>query len=140
MQQDIKNKGEKMAKTREGSVWYDKKRPFCGLPLSFTKYELTKDRLFIERGLINTTYDEIRLYKIKDVSLSRNLIQKIFKVGTLHVCSSDSSLKDFKIEHIKNPKDVMELLSQNIEIQRDAHRVVSREIMTDCDDDEFEND
>ena len=129
-----------MVKTREGSIWHDKKRPFCGLPLSFTKYELTKDRLFIEKGLLSTTYDEIRLYRIKDVSLSRNLIQKMFKVGTLHLYSSDSSLKDFKIEHIKNPKDVMELLSKNIEIQRDAHRVVSREIMTNCDDDEFEND
>ena len=81
MWDNIFKKGEKMAKTREGSIWYDKKRPFCGLPLSFTKYELTKDRLFIEKGLINTTYDEIRLYRIKDVSLSRNLIQKMFKVG-----------------------------------------------------------
>ena len=28
-------------------LWTDKKRPFFGLPLSFTRYTLTKDKLII---------------------------------------------------------------------------------------------
>ena len=32
-------------------IWQDRKRTFLGLPWSFTKYMLTEDRLFVEKGL-----------------------------------------------------------------------------------------
>ena len=34
-------------------IWSDRKRTLFGLPLSFTKYRLTEDRLFIEKGFLN---------------------------------------------------------------------------------------
>ena len=34
-------------------VWSDKKRPFLGLPISFTKYSLSEDKLYIETGFLN---------------------------------------------------------------------------------------
>ena len=39
-------------------IWHDRKRIFCGLPWTFTKYSLTKDRLFIETGLFNYKQNE----------------------------------------------------------------------------------
>ena len=32
-------------------VWKDRKRNFLGLPWTFTKYSLSEDRFFIEKGL-----------------------------------------------------------------------------------------
>ena len=59
-------------------IWSDRKRTIFGLPLSFTKYSLTNDRLFIQTGLFTTVEDEVRLYRIMDVKLTRTLGQKLF--------------------------------------------------------------
>ncbi len=120
------------------TIWQDRKRTLFGLPLSFTKYSLTEERLFIERGFLNKNEDEVRLYRIMDISLSRSLGQRIFGVGTIRCCSADKTMKDFDIISIKNPKEVKEQLSELVEAQRDAKRVTNREFMEHGDDDEAE--
>ncbi|MBQ8085581.1 MAG: PH domain-containing protein [Lachnospiraceae bacterium] len=112
-------------------LWSDRKRTLFGLPLSFTKYSMTDERLFIEQGFLNKKEDEVRLYRIMDVSLSRSFGQRMFGVGTIHCCSADKSMKDFDIVSIKHPKEVKEQLSELVEKQRDAKRVTNREFMSD---------
>lgn len=114
-------------------IWHDRKRIFCGLPWTFTKYSLTKDRLFIETGLFNYKQNETRLYRILDLQLTRSFIQRIFGLGTIKVCSSDKALGNFDIKNIKFSSNVKELLSVNIEEQRQKNRVSSREFMNGTD-------
>ena len=59
----------------EPILWKDRKR-ILGLPISFTRYELTATRLTIRKGLFSTTTDETRLYRVLDTSLTRTLGQK----------------------------------------------------------------
>ena len=96
-------------------LWSDRKRTLFGLPLSFTKYSMTEERFFIEQGFLNKKEDEVRLYRIMDVSLSRSFGQRLFGVGTIHCCSADKSMKDFDIISIKHPKEVKEQLSELVE-------------------------
>lgn len=112
-------------------LWKDRKRIIFGLPWTFTKYSLTNERLFIESGLFTAKENECRLYRIMDLQLTRTLGQRIFNLGTITICSSDKSLGDFELKNIKNPKEVKELLAEQVEVQRDKKRVVSREIMDD---------
>ena len=129
-----------MADTNVEILWKDRKRGFLGLPLSFTKYSFTKERLFVETGFINSVENEVRLYRILDVQMTRNLGQKMFGLGSINVHSSDASLKDFTIKNIKKPKYVKELLSELVEKQRDEKRVVNRELMaSSIDDDELDD-
>ncbi len=117
-------------------IWSDKKRTLFGLPLSFTKYELDEERLFIRSGFFTRIEDEVRLYRIIDVTLKQTLGQRIFRVGTIHCCSTDSSQKEFDIISVKKPREVREHLSQLVEKQREKKRVYSREIIgADGDDD-----
>lgn len=44
----LERKGEDMAE--RNVIWSDRKRTLFGLPLSFTKYILTEDRLFVQTG------------------------------------------------------------------------------------------
>ena len=115
-------------------IWTDRKRTLFGLPLSFTKYELDAERLFIKTGFLNQKEDEVRLYRIMDVSLTRSIWQRIFGVGTIHCASADKTLGDFDIKSVKKSNEVKELLSENIEKQRDEKRVVNREFMADSED------
>ena len=107
--------------------WKDRKRIIFGLPWTFTKYSLTEDRLFISTGLLSTKEDEVRLYRIQDLTVTRSLSQRIFGMGTILVNSSDKTLGDFEIKNIKNVMDVKEQLSALVEIQRDQKRVYTRE-------------
>ena len=50
-------------------IWKDRKRPIFGLPLSFTKYQLTEEKLLIETGIFSIHQEEIRLYRIMDLTL-----------------------------------------------------------------------
>ena len=115
-------------------LWNDRRRIIFGLPWTFTKYSFNDERFFIESGLFKTTEDEVRLYRVLDLKLSRSFFQKLFNLGTIQVNSSDKSLRNFEIKNIKNPKEVKEKLSELVEKQRDAKRVVSREIMSDHDE------
>lgn len=122
------------------TLWHDRKRTLFGLPLSFTKYTLSEERFFIETGFFNKKEDEVRLYRITDVSLERSFAQRIFGVGTIKCCSGDKSLGNFEIKSIKKPRQVKELLSEQVENQRDAKRVVSREHLHDERDDDVDYD
>lgn len=118
-------------------IWQDRKRPIFGLPLSFTKYRLTEDKLLINTGLLSIREEEIQLYRIMDITLKRTLFQRIFGVGTIHCCSADKTTPEFEIRDIKNPSQVKELLSNSIEKKRDKKRITGREIMSDADEGRF---
>ena len=71
-------------------LWKDRKRHF-GLPLSFTRYSLSEDRLFYSVGLLNIRDSEVILYRVRDIDTHRGLWQRLFGVGTITVYSSDKS-------------------------------------------------
>ena len=95
-------------------TWEDTKR-ILGMPISFTKYSLSEDRLFVQSGLMNTQYSELLLYRIRDISLTRTLGQKIFGVGTITIHSADRSTPTLYIRNIKNPMEVKEMIHQKVE-------------------------
>lgn len=112
-------------------VWKERKRLWCRLPWTFTKYALSEDRLFVTSGLFKTVENEVRLYRVLDLSLSRTLLQKIFRLGTIRVSSSDKTLGNFELINITNPAQIKEKLSELVEENRDKKRVTSREFMGD---------
>ena len=109
-------------------LWKDRKRYF-GLPLSFTKYALGEDRLFLEKGFLNLNADEVLLYRVRDLELNIRLSQRIFGVGTVRVHSSDHSIPLLELENIKQPRQVKELIHQSVEQAKDKRRMRTMEIM-----------
>ena len=82
--------------------WKDRKR-HLGMPLSFTRYALSEDRLFLETGFFNIKDEEVVLYRIRDISMKRTLGQRIFGVGTITVVSSDKSCPKVELKNVKKP-------------------------------------
>ena len=121
-------------------VWQDRKRTLFGLPWSFTKYSLTEEKLLVETGFLNKKEEEIRLYRIMDVTLKRSFGERIFGLGTIHCCSADRSTPEFDILRIKRSGEIKNMLSDMIEQQRPLKRVTSREFMSDQDDIDCEDD
>jgi len=114
-------------------VWKDRKRIIFGLPWSFTVYKLTKEKLLIESGIFNKKQEEIRLYRVMDLTLNRPLGQRLWGLGTVHCCTADKSTPEFDILRIKNSEQVKDMISDLVEEQRDLKRVSAREFMSEDD-------
>ena len=124
---------------KSSALWYDRKRTLFGLPLSFTKYYFFGEKIIIKSGLLRLREEEIRLYRILDITLSRPLGQRIFGLGTIHLCTADKTTPELDILKIKKSKEAKDLLSELIEKARDDKRITTREYIGG-DANDFEDD
>ena len=130
-----------MANKRTDLLWSDRKR-YLGLPLSFTRYSLNEDRLFLSVGFLNIRDDELLLYRVRDINTKRNLWQRMLGVGTVTIVSSDSTQPTLVLKNIKDPLAVKELIHKQVEDQKIKRRVRVNEIshIDDDDVDDMDND
>ena len=110
-------------------LWKDRKR-HLGLPLSFTRYQLSEDRLFVSVGFLNIKDDEVLLYRVRDIDTQRSLWQRIFGVGTVTVMSSDKTMPTLVLKNIEDPLMVKELIHNQVEEMKIQRRVRFGEIAT----------
>lgn len=111
---------------RRATVWRDRKH-FMWFPFSFTVYELTKDRLYEQKGFFSTSYDELLLYRVVDLTLMQTLSQKLFGTGTLVLKCKVDATPEVRLENIRHPLQVKDMLSDLIEEARAKYRVVGKE-------------
>lgn len=109
-------------------IWRDRKR-YLGLPLSFTRYALSEDRLFLSVGFLSIKDDEVLLYRIRDIASSRSLWQRLFGVGTVTVISSDKTMPTMVLKNIKRPMEIKELIHNQVEEMKIRRRMRVGEVM-----------
>ena len=110
-------------------VWKDRKRIIFGLPWTFTRYILTQEKLTIDTGFISRKEDEIRLYRVLDITLERPLSQRIWGLGTIRLNTADKTAPEVSIRRIKNAREIKDMLSEMVEKERDEKRIGAREFM-----------
>ena len=115
-------------------LWKDRKR-YLGLPISFTRYRLSEDRVFREKGFLNLKEEEVLLYRVRDLEVTRSLWQRIFRVGTVCVYSSDKTTPHLDLVNVRDPKAVKELIYQKVEQVKKERRMKVTELL-DLDDPE----
>ena len=113
-------------------TWKDRKR-ILGLPITFTRYRLSEDRLFCEKGFLNIKQDEVLLYRVRDLQLTMNIGQRIFGVGTVCVVSSDKSVPHLDLVNVKDPRSVKEMIHRAVEDAKDKRRMRTMEVMGGAD-------
>ena len=118
-------------------LWQDRKR-YLGLPLSFTRYRLSEDRIFREKGFFNIHSEEVLLYRVRDLELRMSLWQRIFGVGTVCVHSSDKTEPHLELLSIKSPREVKELIYRQVEQTKEQRRMRTMEMVGAQDDEEYD--
>ncbi len=122
------------AKENIQTRWSDRSRIF-GLPVTFTKYSMSDDRIFCEKGLLNMKFEEILLYRVRDISMKITLGQRIFGVGSILLQSSDKTAPVLEIKNVKNPRQVKEMIHQQVEQVKEQRRMRFGEVLEDPTDD-----
>ena len=106
-------------------IYVEKKRTkFLGLPICFTTYTISDEKLSITSGFLNITVDDAYMYKVQDVKLTRSLWERIFKLGTVTCYTGDTTHPELKLLHIKNSNSIKDFLMTASEEARRKRRTL----------------
>ena len=78
---------------------------------------------------MNLSTEEILLYRVRDISLKRSLLQRICGVGSVLVFSSDKTTPSLELRNIKDSENVKELIHRQVEESKIARRMRISEFM-----------
>lgn len=92
-------------------IYTEKKRSkLFGLPLSFTSYTITDDKITITSGFLSITVDDAFMYKVQDVKLTKSFWERIYGLGSLTCYTGDTTHPELKITHIKRTTEIKDFL------------------------------
>jgi membrane protein YdbS with pleckstrin-like domain len=89
-----------------------------GLTILNERYRLTTQRLFIERGILSQTVDQVELVRVDDVRISKSFLNRIFGVGTVSVMTTDASDRSIRITGVLGPESVAESIRTHVRAVR----------------------
>ncbi len=98
---------------------------FFGLPWTFTKYEIRENDFTIFSGFFTVHENDCYMYKISDVEITRNLIQRIFGLSTITCYTSDVTNRTILMKNIRHGREIKDFLLQASENARIRRRTVS---------------
>lgn len=113
-------------------IWEAKKQ-HLGLPLSFTKYYISNGTLYIKSGLLSQNIEQIKLYKIIDINVHYNIIDMLFRQGSIEIVSRDKTLPTAYLINIPNAVEFVDMLNDLVEKERERVKVKSVERSEDGD-------
>lgn len=116
-----------------------KRTKLFALPVCFTKYTINDDKIIITSGFLNITEDDAYMYKIQDVRLTKSLMERIFKLGTITCYTGDTTHPELKLMHIKNASAIKEFLMEASEEARRKRRTMHT-LGIDAASEEFDDD
>jgi len=82
------------------------------------RYRLTSHRLFKEVGIISRHISEIELMRVDDLSVSQNIVQRIFDVGVVTLLTTDATDPTLEIAGIRHPIEVKEQVRAQVQKRR----------------------
>jgi hypothetical protein len=97
--------------------------------LNSVEYKITNQRVVIKTGLIGKKQEQIDLFRIKDIRTIQGLKDRALGIGDISIISTDALTPSIKLEEIKNPGDVSEILRRAVRSERCAQGVHIQERM-----------
>ena len=84
----------------------------------FTIYELTEERFREKTGILSQTIEELELYRVRDYTVEKPFIMRLFGLGNLTLITSDKTNPKIYLYAIKNVENVRDLFRKNVEATR----------------------
>lgn len=105
----------------EKTLWEGK--PFYfGFP-SFTRYKVTNQRLIIEEGLLTLRTREIELFRVRDISVKRNIWERMFGIGDITLLSTDATNPVILLKNIKDSHVIKDLIREAVREERNTQKL-----------------
>lgn len=95
-----------------------------GLPFTFTKYIIKEDILTVDSGLFKKVENDCYMYKIQDVKLERNLMQRMFGLGSVICYTGDTTHQQLILKNIRHSQEVKDFILDYSEAARMKRRTI----------------
>ena len=95
-----------------------------GLPICFTKYYITDEKITIKKGFLDIVEDDAFMFKIQDVRLKRSFMERIFGTGTVVCYTGDVTHPELEMVHIKHTEEIKEFIMNASEEARIKRRTL----------------
>ncbi|WP_313133145.1 PH domain-containing protein [Anaerocolumna sp.] len=106
-------------------IYVERKRTkFLALPICFTTYTISDEKITITSGFLSITVDDAFMYKVQDVKLTKSLLERIFKLGTITCYTGDTTHPELKLLHIKKSSEIKDFLLVASEEARRKRRTI----------------
>ena len=88
------------------------------LKTRFTIYSFSENRITLKTGILSQKIDETELYRVRDYTIYKPLLLRIFGLGNLEIVTSDKTHPKIFFYAIKDCENVMSLLRNKVEEAR----------------------
>ena len=88
------------------------------------RYRLTAQRLEVERGILGRRFESIDLWRVRDVVLEQNLIERVRGVGRITVLSTDQVEPELLVGPVAGAKPLYDRMRDAVALARKDARVV----------------
>ena len=78
------------------------------------RYKITNYRIDHEFGLITTNVDTLELWHVNDIRMRQGPLDKLLRVGTIHLDADDRSTPHLDLRSLSNPRPLFESLKQRV--------------------------
>jgi membrane protein YdbS with pleckstrin-like domain len=86
-------------------------------------YEITSERIQITHGILSRRTDFVELYRVKDLTVLRPLLLRLFALGNVVMETSDRSTPQVMLQAVSQPKALNDLIRKHVESCHDHKRV-----------------
>lgn len=101
-----------------------KRTKFLALPICFTTYTITDEKVTIKSGFLSITEDDAYMYKIQDVRLRKSFLERVFKIGTIICYTGDTTHPELTLSHIKHAVEIKDYIMAASEEARRKRRTM----------------
>lgn len=106
-------------------IYTEKRRTkFLALPLTFTTYMITDEKITITSGFLDITIDDAYMYKVQDVKLTMTFFERIFKLGTVTCYTGDTTHPELRLLHIRKAHEIKDFIMSASEEARRKRRTL----------------
>lgn len=122
------------------ALWMQRKRNWCRTPFTFTTYVLTDEEIDMQSGVMHQRFDVTKLYRVKDITIDRSLLQRIFGLSTITVKAGDAKNNNGDLEdsivlkNVVNGYDVRKKIQTAVDQAKKNWRGVAHEFISETDD------
>jgi hypothetical protein len=95
--------------------------------LNTTTYTITSQRIMVKTGLIGKNVEEIELLRVRDLSVTQSIMDRMLGIGSLTVFSDDASAPQLLFRKIHDAQTVKDVLRKAVRDEKVSNNISYRE-------------
>jgi hypothetical protein len=115
------------------TVWTGEKKSAgtSAIGVSTVRYRITKDKIYVESGLMSSVSEQVPLWAVLDVDVRQNLMQRPKNIGDVAVMIDTAAYpghsgSELLLDNIEDPFTVRDLLNQHVSEARAKKQMLTQ--------------